>query len=50
MCPQSFKPAHARGVAVALDNTYAAGVMFDAFAHGVDVKHAGAHKIRWRSQ
>ena len=36
-------------VAVALDNTYAAGVMFDAFAHGVDVsmqaltKYVGGH-------
>jgi cystathionine beta-lyase len=34
---------------VALDNTYAAGVMFDAFAHGVDVsmqaltKYVGGH-------
>ena len=38
-----------KGVAVALDNTYAAGVMFDAFAHGVDVsmqaltKYVGGH-------
>ena len=35
--------------AVALDNTYAAGVLFDAFAHGVDVsmqaltKYIGGH-------
>ena len=34
---------------MALDNTYAAGVMFDAFAHGVDVsmqaltKYVGGH-------
>jgi cysteine-S-conjugate beta-lyase len=41
--------AHARGVPVALDNTYAAGVLFDAFAHGVDIsmqaltKYVGGH-------
>ncbi|HYD53295.1 MAG TPA: cystathionine beta-lyase [Gemmatimonadaceae bacterium] len=41
--------AHARGARVALDNTYAAGVLFDAFAHGVDVsmqaltKYVGGH-------
>ena len=41
--------AHAAGVPVALDNTYAAGVLFDAFAHGVDVsmqaltKYVGGH-------
>jgi cystathionine beta-lyase len=29
--------AHARGVVVALDNTWAAGVLFKAFDHGVDV-------------
>ena len=29
--------AHAAGVSGALDNTYAAGVLFDAFAHGVDI-------------
>lgn len=29
--------AHARGALVALDNTYAAGVLFDAFGHGVDI-------------
>ena len=43
------KVASAKDVAVALDNTYAAGVMFDAFAHGVDVsmqaltKYVGGH-------
>ncbi len=37
------------GVVTALDNTYAAGVLFDAFAHGVDVtmqaltKYVGGH-------
>lgn len=47
--PAIVKAAHARNVAVALDNTYAAGVMFDAFAHGVDVsmqaltKYVGGH-------
>ena len=47
--PGIVKAAHAKGVAVALDNTYAAGVMFDAFAHGVDVsmqaltKYVGGH-------
>ena len=33
--PAIVAAAHARGVPVALDNTYAAGVLFDAFAHGV---------------
>jgi cystathionine beta-lyase len=47
--PAIVTAAHARGVPVALDNTYAAGVMFDAFAHGVDVsmqaltKYVGGH-------
>jgi len=47
--PAIADAAHARGVGVALDNTYAAGVMFDAFAHGVDVsmqaltKYVGGH-------
>jgi len=47
--PAIVQAAHARDVAVALDNTYAAGVMFDAFAHGVDVsmqaltKYIGGH-------
>ena len=41
--------AKARGVPVALDNTYAAGVLFDAFAAGVDIslqaltKYVGGH-------
>lgn len=35
--PAIVAAAHARGVVVALDNTYAAGVLFDAFKHGVDV-------------
>ena len=41
--------AHRHGAVVALDNTYSAGVYFDAFAHGVDVtmqaltKYVGGH-------
>jgi cysteine-S-conjugate beta-lyase len=41
--------AHTRGVLVALDNTWSAGVYFDAFAHGVDItmqaltKYVGGH-------
>jgi cystathionine beta-lyase len=47
--PAIVAAAHARNVPVALDNTYAAGVLFDAFAHGVDVsmqaltKYVGGH-------
>lgn len=47
--PAIVEAAHARGVPVALDNTYAAGVLFDAFAHGVDIsmqaltKYIGGH-------
>jgi cystathionine beta-lyase len=47
--PAIVATAHERGVPVALDNTYAAGVLFDAFAHGVDVsmqaltKYVGGH-------
>ncbi len=47
--PAIVAAAHARGIPVALDNTYAAGVLFDAFAHGVDVsmqaltKYVGGH-------
>lgn len=47
--PAIVKAAHVRNVPVALDNTYAAGVLFDAFAHGVDVsvqaltKYVGGH-------
>lgn len=35
--PAIVEAAHSHGVAVALDNTYAAGVFFDAFKHGVEV-------------
>ena len=47
--PAIVVAAHKSGVAVALDNTSSAGVMFDAFAHGVDVsmqaltKYVGGH-------
>jgi cystathionine beta-lyase len=47
--PAIVKAAHARGVPVALDNTYAAGALFDAFSFGVDVsmqaltKYVGGH-------
>ena len=47
--PAICAAAHARGVPVALDNTYSAGVLFDAFAHGVDIsmqaltKYIGGH-------
>jgi cystathionine beta-lyase len=47
--PAIVAAAHARDVPVALDNTYAAGVLFDAFAHGVDIsmqaltKYVGGH-------
>ena len=41
--------AHRAGALVALDNTWSAGVLFDAFAHGVDItmqaltKYIGGH-------
>ncbi len=35
--PAIAEAAHHAGALVALDNTWAAGVYFDAFAHGVDV-------------
>jgi cysteine-S-conjugate beta-lyase len=47
--PAIVAAAHGRNVPVALDNTYAAGILFDAFAHGVDVsmqaltKYVGGH-------
>jgi cysteine-S-conjugate beta-lyase len=47
--PAIVAAAHAHDVPVALDNTYAAGIFFDAFAHGVDVsmqaltKYVGGH-------
>jgi cystathionine beta-lyase len=47
--PSIVAAGRAHNVPVALDNTYAAGVLFDAFAHGVDVsmqaltKYVGGH-------
>ena len=47
--PAICAEAHKRGVVVALDNTYAAGVHFDAFSHNVDIsmqaltKYVGGH-------
>jgi len=35
--PAICAAAHARGVLVALDNTWSAGIAFPAFAHGVDI-------------
>lgn len=47
--PAIVEAAHRNGAVVALDNTWAAGVLFDAFRHGVDVsiqaltKYVGGH-------
>jgi cystathionine beta-lyase len=47
--PAIVKAAHAKNIPVALDNTYAAGVLLDAFSLGVDVslqaltKYIGGH-------
>jgi cystathionine beta-lyase len=47
--PAIVRAAHARNIPVALDNTYAAGILFDAFSFGVDVslqaltKYIGGH-------
>jgi cysteine-S-conjugate beta-lyase len=47
--PAIVKAAHERQIPVALDNTYAAGVLFDAFSFGVDIsmqaltKYIGGH-------
>ncbi|HEX3672273.1 MAG TPA: cystathionine beta-lyase [Candidatus Cybelea sp.] len=47
--PAIAAAAHERGATVILDNTWSAGIFFDAFAHGVDVtmqaltKYAGGH-------
>ena len=35
--PSIVAAAHDRGVLVAIDNTWSAGIAFDAFAHGVDI-------------
>lgn len=47
--PAIAEVAHARNALVVLDNTWSAGVLFDAFAHGADVsmqaitKYVGGH-------
>jgi cysteine-S-conjugate beta-lyase len=47
--PAISEAAHAAGAMVVLDNTWSAGVYFDAFGHGVDItmqaltKYAGGH-------
>lgn len=47
--PAIVEAAHAGGALVAIDNTWSAGVYFDAFAHGVDItmqaltKYVGGH-------
>ncbi|HKR96535.1 MAG TPA: cystathionine beta-lyase [Candidatus Angelobacter sp.] len=47
--PAIVEAAHRQGAMVVMDNTWAAGVYFDAFAHGVDVtmqaltKYVGGH-------
>lgn len=47
--PAIVEQAHRQGALVVLDNTWASGVYFDAFAHGVDVtmqaltKYIGGH-------
>jgi len=47
--PAIAAAAHRHGIRVALDNTWSAGVYFDAFAHGVDIsmqaltKYVGGH-------
>ena len=47
--PAIAEAAHSRNVRVVLDNTWSAGVLFDAFAHGVDItmqaltKYIGGH-------
>ncbi len=47
--PAIAAAAHAAGARIAMDNTWSAGVLFDAFAHGVDVtmqaltKYVGGH-------
>ena len=47
--PAIVEAAHQQGVLAALDNTWAAGILFDALAHGVDfsvqavTKYMGRH-------
>ncbi len=47
--PAIAEAVHSRGALIAMDNTWSAGVYFDAFAHGVDItmqastKYVGGH-------
>jgi cystathionine beta-lyase len=47
--PAIAEVSHAKGSLVVLDNTWAGGILFDAFAHGVDItmqaltKYVGGH-------
>jgi len=47
--PAIAEVVHSKGAMVVLDNTWAAGILFDAFAHGVDItmqaltKYVGGH-------
>lgn len=47
--PAIVAAAHSHNVPVAIDNTYSAGILFDAFSHGVDIsvqaltKYVGGH-------
>jgi cystathionine beta-lyase len=47
--PAIITAAHGKGVKVVLDNTWSAGILFDAFEHGVDItmqaltKYVGGH-------
>src|SRR6201987_5075474 len=47
--PAIVAAAHARNIKVVLDNTWSAGVLFDAFANGLDItmqavtKYIGGH-------
>lgn len=43
--PAIAKAAHARGVLVVTDNTWATGLFFDAFKHGVDISVQAATKF-----
>jgi cysteine-S-conjugate beta-lyase len=47
--PAIVAAAHTKGVKVVLDNTWSAGILFDAFEHGIDItmqaltKYVGGH-------
>ena len=44
--PAISQAAHARGALVVLDNTWSAGLVFDAFGHGADVVVQAATKYQ----